>query len=171
MIVLIGISGSGKSLMAEAIKRKVPFVKIVCPDEIRKQMLGSVNNQSRGKEVFEKAWADIKNFEADGYTVIFDATNLRGPETKKILANSNNFGVVMIDSFSPDKCFSRIKNDIDSGKDRSDVPEEVVKEYQYNNFLKCFEAIKDTAEYIPAGEVNFNEAVEKIVARIEKGRK
>ena len=43
LIATIGISGSGKSRLGNFLKNKIDNLKIVCPDDVRKKINGSVS--------------------------------------------------------------------------------------------------------------------------------
>lgn len=136
LILLVGIPGSGKStwLSVNHILDSRLF-RIVCPDKIRKELYGDITDQSHNIEVWETAKARTINCLNDGINVILDATNV---------ATSNRLSFIqglplcrkqaVLFKADPDQCWERIKKDIDSGKDRSNVPEQVIYR-MYGEFL------------------------------------
>lgn len=75
LIVMVGIPGSGKSTIAEEIKNTYNF-KMFSADEIRKELLGDVNDQSNNYYVFKTLYERLKDNLANGQNCIFDATNV-----------------------------------------------------------------------------------------------
>ena len=73
LIIPIGISGSGKSRLYNL--NYQDYVKI-CPDDIRKELTGSISDQSKNKEVFELAQQRIDDCIANDKNVFYDATNI-----------------------------------------------------------------------------------------------
>jgi len=73
LYVTIGISGSGKSTWAN----KIGYDICVSTDDIRKELTGNINDQSKNKEVFKLAYERIYKYSKDSRykDVIYDATN------------------------------------------------------------------------------------------------
>lgn len=93
-IMLIGIAGSGKSTIAEQLSDKDTF--IVSSDELRKVLYNDENDQTHNKQVFEEMNRRTKWFLNNGYSVIYDATNInarRRCELLNWLASETNAGV------------------------------------------------------------------------------
>lgn len=86
-IMLIGLSGSGKTTLAEEIvtKNKDCNWKVLSSDKIREDDFGDVNDQTHNKEVFELMQNRTLRFLKDGFSVIYDATNLTIKTRKNIL--------------------------------------------------------------------------------------
>ena len=148
LIVPIGISGSGKSRyfnkrllidFPEIAKRlnelNLSVEDIVsCPDEIRKEVLGNVNDQSNGALIWEIAKERvIEKLSKIGYAII-DGVNTHGGTRNKFLKDFKNTRKIAL-VFRPkiDVCFERISNDIKNNVNRSNVPLESIKR-QYSNF-------------------------------------
>jgi predicted kinase len=138
LVVLIGISGSGKSRLANELTE----FEVVSSDEIRKEMLGDVNNQDRGGEIFNELEKRIRQKLAHGKQVIWDSTNLNWSRTKKgaysYALASRVFFVFFMDSLDFDLCKKRVHNDLKSNVNRSAVPDEVIWK-QHCRFKQCLE--------------------------------
>jgi predicted kinase len=76
LILLSGEAGSGKSTHAKRLSGTSSHVRIVSTDGIRKELLGSEADQSRGDEVFRERDRRVREGLRNGETVIVDATNL-----------------------------------------------------------------------------------------------
>ena len=118
----IGISGAGKSTFFS------PFAengyKIICPDEIRKKICKSVNDQ----KVFAIAFKELETAFRNRMNVVFDATNLSISSLNKILHIFNAIKgekVLHIYLFEisrkPEICKERCRVDIESKIDRADT--------------------------------------------------
>ena len=81
LVVLVGPSYSGKSTVCEFFKRyykeqELPMY-VICPDDIREELLGNASDQSNGKMIFETAYERVdKALKSPLNTVFFDATSL-----------------------------------------------------------------------------------------------
>lgn len=147
MILPIGISGSGKSRLYETVYRKLGYEK-VCPDTIRKELTGNVSDQSRNKEVFDIVAERIKQFIHQGKNIYYDATNVNSYYRKKFVAdlkkkfpNKIEIKYVVLPVDSVDRCYERIKDDLENKKiDRSKVPYEVL-EKQYRMYIDTLKSL------------------------------
>lgn len=74
LIVMVGISGSGKSTFANGLKTSMNAT-IVCPDDIRKELFGDANVQTDGNRVFSIARKRVSDLLAQGKNVVIDATS------------------------------------------------------------------------------------------------
>jgi predicted kinase len=93
LIILAGLPGSGKSHLAEAIARQHPAA-IVRSDQVRKLLFPQP--QYTGAEsgiVYLTCYALIEELLADGYTVVFDATNLTRESRRRARACAERRGV------------------------------------------------------------------------------
>lgn len=140
LILPIGISGSGKSYWINSLNSKI--YRVVSPDEIRKELTGDISNQSRNNEVFKLV--PLRTIESlkKGFPVIVDATNLNTDLRNKFIAQIKEKiptlqVVYKIFKADPELSKERIKKDIESGKDRSKVPSEVIDKQMgmYNQTL------------------------------------
>ena len=119
LIVLVGPSYSGKSTICEFFKRyykeqELPMY-VICPDDIRKELLGDASDQSNGKMIFETAYERVdKALKSLLNTVIFDATSLTPARRKPLIEiakkhNRTCFAVVMPD-FTEEELTARVEN-------------------------------------------------------------
>lgn len=86
LIVMCGISGSGKSTKAKELERKFRAL-IVSTDEIRQRVFKDVNDQKHNKEVFQIAYDEINDLIRYSNNVIFDATNIKYSSIKELKKN------------------------------------------------------------------------------------
>jgi predicted kinase len=135
LILPVGISGSGKSTWIKSMENSNTVV--VSPDKIRKELTGSISDQTKNNEVFAlamKKTADALNISKD---VIFDATNIKSKNRKSLMDYMKIHVDIPFESFAkifsvnPEIAKERIKKDIESGIDRSNVPDWVIdRQYQ-----------------------------------------
>ena len=90
LIIMCGISGSGKSTKAKELKEEYNAV-IISTDEIRQKVFKDVNDQKHNKEVFRIAYDEINIFIELSYNVIFDATNIKFSSIKELKKNIENW--------------------------------------------------------------------------------
>lgn len=142
--VMVGISGSGKSTYINRIKKDNELV--ISPDEIRKELTGNISDQSKNAEVFNIANKRLKESKSDTY---FDATNLSMKSLKGVLDNAEQFNkiniIIMTASKNLDLCQRRVEEDISKGKDRSNVPEEVI-ENMHRKFIQFVQNLQQNAK-------------------------
>lgn len=75
LYVMIGLSASGKSTIANKIKED-SNIEIVSSDKIREEYFGGVENQSNHSDVFQIFYQKIVSILNSGHDVIADATNI-----------------------------------------------------------------------------------------------
>lgn len=90
LVVLVGPSYSGKSTVCEFFKRYYKMqelpIYVICPDDIRKELLGDASDQSNGKMIFETAYERVdKALNSSLNTVFFDATSLTPARRKPLI--------------------------------------------------------------------------------------
>ena len=142
LYLVSGISGSGKSSFTEIYKEALK-AKEVNADNIRIRF-GNVNDQNNNKKVFEIVDDEINKYLAGGFNVIVSNTNLHYSIYKKYSQKypyNRIVGLLMRDSNDVELCKKRVKEDIEKGKNRSNVPMEVIDK-QHMNFLNLLEDIK-----------------------------
>ena len=119
LVVLVGPSYSGKSTVCEFFKRyykmnELPMC-VVCPDDIREELLGDASDQSNGKMIFETAYERVdKALNSSLNTVFFDATSLTPARRKPLIEIAKKhrtpcFAVVMPD-FTEEELTARVEN-------------------------------------------------------------
>jgi len=136
IIIPIGISGSGKSRLYDM--EYQDYVK-VCPDDIRRELTGNISDQSRNREVFELAQKMIDDCIANDRDVFYDATNINSEYRKKFVNKYKGTDVKIVYVILPadvNVSNERIKNDLNTGVDRSNV--------SYQVLLRQYEMYKET---------------------------
>lgn len=95
LIVMIGISGSGKSTVAAelAMAYNAP---IVSADEVRRVIYGSADIQGDGQEVFREVFAATAYFLSEGSNVIIDNTNTTVHARKTLLNIAKRYNAEMV---------------------------------------------------------------------------
>lgn len=144
LIFLLGIPASGKSRFIDSYVFNSSY-NIVCPDYLRKQLTGNISNQDSNKQVWQKAKILIVKHLSEGNNVILDATNVQSHLRQQIINYVKNDVdgvnlVAIIFNVDPKIAKERIKKDIQSGKDRANVPEHVI-DNMYTDFINGYEDI------------------------------
>lgn len=129
LFVLCGLPGSGKSTLAADLDASENAVTI-CPDQIRKELTGSEEDQSRNRDVFVTAYKRAKEALQSGKSVIFDATNTSVFARERLLSELSGCyaKVVAYAKYVPlGTCLER------NAKRERKVPESVIRRmyYQY----------------------------------------
>ena len=107
LVVLVGPSYSGKSTVCEFFKRyykeqELPMY-VICPDDIRKELLGDASDQSNGKMIFETAYERVdKALKSPLNTVFFDATSLTPARRKPLIEIAKKHRVSCFAAVMPD---------------------------------------------------------------------
>ena len=140
LYITVGISGSGKSRFAEFFCKATDVIEINA-DNYRKELGKGVNDQDINKVVFTEIDKAIVKYLAGGYSICVSNTNLHADKIKELAEKFPLNEVVVFflkDSEDIELCWNRIQKDLESGKDRSNVPREVLeKQYQrYKSFDK-----------------------------------
>ena len=153
VVLPIGISGSGKSTWIKSLPEGE--YTIVSPDEIRKELTGSISDQTRNPEVFQLVDKKINEAVSNGEQVILDATNLNTKLRRQFIDSlRKNFPEVDIfyKLFPADPVISkeRIKKDLDNQVDRSAVPDDVI-DRQVVMYTQAIQDIEDE-DMIPFAE-------------------
>lgn len=121
LIVLCGISGSGKSTFAEILAQG-GFAR-VCPDLIRKELYGNESIQGNGKEVFDRAFEDLWYYGSNDFDCVFDATNTTKKARKKVIEQGRkHFNFILCYYFYP----SLVKSLANQKKRERQVPREII---------------------------------------------
>ena len=83
--IVVGPPGSGKSRRAKELVEVEEFTKVFSSDEIREELTGDANCQSVNEEVFKLMKERTLQAINDGYSVIYDATNVTRKSRASIL--------------------------------------------------------------------------------------
>lgn len=129
-VMLIGIPGSGKSHLADIISSALGY-SVHSSDAIRKELFGDENCQNSNvlvfKEMRERTLTDLK----DRKSCIYDATNIKAKERKKIVNVVNDVQkirkIAIICATKYEDCLSHNENR------KRTIPEDVI-EKMYKNF-------------------------------------
>lgn len=140
LYITVGISGSGKSRFAEFFCKATDVIELNA-DNYRKELGKGVNDQDVNKVVFTEIDKAIVKYLAGGYSICVSNTNLHADKIKELAEKFPLNEVVVFflkDSEDIELCWNRIQKDLENGKDRSNVPREVLeKQYQrYKSFDK-----------------------------------
>lgn len=140
LYITVGISGSGKSRFAEFFCKATEVIEINA-DNYRKELGKGVNDQDINKVVFTEIDKAIVKYLAGGYSICVSNTNLHADKIKELAEKFPLNEVVVFflkDSEDVELCWNRIQKDLENGKDRSNVPREVLeRQYQrYKSFNK-----------------------------------
>ena len=140
LYITVGISGSGKSRFADFFCKATDVIELNA-DNYRKELGKGVNDQDINKVVFTEIDKAIVKYLAGGYSICVSNTNLHADKIKELAEKFPLNEVVVFflkDSEDIELCWNRIQKDLENGKDRSNVPREVLeKQYQrYKSFDK-----------------------------------
>lgn len=87
----MGISGSGKTTVLRDFASRNGYTYL-CPDDIRKELLGNAIEQSQNEKVWEDAYRRVARMLSEGKTIVFDATFTRDDQRKRFLAFVRSHG-------------------------------------------------------------------------------
>lgn len=121
--VMVGLSGSGKSSVAKEIAENNSNTIIVPLDNIREELTGKVEDQSKNEEVFKVFHKRIREVLENNTNVIADATNITMRSRRAIIENVKGIECRKIAYLIP-KPFDQCK--IDNLNRQHPVPEEVL---------------------------------------------
>ena len=158
LIVLCGISGSGKSTFRDLLVEK--GMKCVCPDLIRKRLYGDENIQGDGKIVFSIAYDDMTIFGDAKEDVVFDATNVTKKARKEIIKRAkNSFDFILCYYLHTPLPIALQRN----SKRKRQVPEDVIYS-QHQRFQQP--SLDEGFDYIAVIEWGFNDK-KKVIDELE----
>lgn len=165
LVVFVGVPGSGKTTFY---KNNYSDYHYISPDALRREICGSINDQSKNREIWEKAYDMLKNAcSKDVNKICFDATNVRQKYLTNILDITDSYGfdnvkfLFFMDSLDYDLCRHRIENDIKNKVDRSNVPEDVSIKMS-DNFINLVSKIEDLVKDWKHKYTNINIEIEYI---------
>ena len=84
LTIMVGLSASGKSTVAENLAKKTNAV-VISSDKIREELFNNVNDIEHNSQVFGELNKRVKNTLQQGKDVIVDATNLTIKSRKNVL--------------------------------------------------------------------------------------
>lgn len=145
LILPIGISGSGKSTWIKS--QTDPNTVVVSPDDIRRELTGNISDQSKNGAVWSTAFDRVANVLNSGKSVILDATNIKSGDRKRLMNHLKVNVDKSFDAFAkifnidPEIAKQRVKKDIETGVDRSNVPDFAI-DRQYQSFIDGLNSIE-----------------------------
>lgn len=100
LFVMIGISGSGKSTIAQRLLQSINSdnsrTVLISSDNIREELCGDASDQSKNSQVFELAYSRINDSLSCGNNVIWDATNLAPEDRKEVIRIGRNHNAQLV---------------------------------------------------------------------------
>ena len=142
--MLVGIPGSGKSTWIKKNQPKWKNTVVVSPDEIRKELLGSINDQSNKSEIFKFAKELIIGHLKNEKNVVLDATSTDTPKRIPFIESIYNEvpfqKIALVFYVSRRESKRRIRKDIQNNVDRCDVPNIIIDE-QYTMFEETLKSL------------------------------
>lgn len=109
LIILAGISGSGKSTFAKLLEEQ--GWTITCPDRIRAFLYGDESIQGDGKRVFDRAYRNAICYGISKKDCVFDATNITKKARKNVIEQCRKyFDFIICYYFTPDLITSQKQN-------------------------------------------------------------
>jgi len=121
VIMGIGIPGSGKTTILKKIVDDYNY-SYICPDDIRLELTGDTNDQSKNKEVWEESYRLLEKYLKEGKTVVFDATFADAHGREDCISLAHKFGANKVQGIYIDL-------PIEIAKDRNSNRERVVPEH------------------------------------------
>lgn len=124
LIMLIGVSGSGKSTFGKQLYWEDKNAIILSSDTIRAELFGNENDQTHNVEVFNEMFKRTRAELKEDKTVIYDATNLSAKRRANLLKQLSDLNIkkeciVIMTSF--DDCVKR------QYERTRQVPEDVIR--------------------------------------------
>jgi predicted kinase len=100
LFVMIGISGSGKSTIAQKLLQSLISndngTVLISSDNIREELCGDASDQSKNSQVFELAHKRIEESLSRNINVIWDATNLAPEDRKEVIRIGRNHNAQLV---------------------------------------------------------------------------
>ena len=120
--MMVGLPASGKSEYAKNLA--TGFTRLRSSDELRSELLGSVEDMSKNTVIFDLLHSLIKSDLYDGHDTIYDATNLKGRYRKEFLDKLEILDCRKICIYV--KCSSELCEERNSNRDRVVTPSAIV---------------------------------------------
>lgn len=128
LIMLVGLPASGKSTITEELSQNY-HASIHSSDELRKRLFGDENKQEDNNKVFNLLHNEIRTHLKNGYSSIYDATNISYKRRKAFLSELKNIEcekICVIMATQYEECLKRNQE-----RERQ-VPEHVIKKMYMN---------------------------------------
>lgn len=140
LLMTIGIPGSGKSTW---INQQKGFT-VVSPDEIRRKLTGDISNQASNQDVFRRVENFVRSYLQRGKNVILDATNVNTELRRQFIDKMPKEIKLQAKIFEvdPEEAKRRIRKDVESGRERANVPDDVIDRMQ-TDFEKTLSVLED----------------------------
>ena len=158
IIVPIGISGSGKTRLY---RMRYSDLAIVSPDLIRKELTGSISDQTKNREVFQRVDKLVDWLVKEKRDFFYDATNVNTEFRKAFAEKFRGTDVEIVYVVLPADIavsMKRIKIDLKENVDRAAVPQHaLIRQFgTYNHSLKTKFEGENVQEiiYIKPGELD-----------------
>lgn len=123
LYIMTGLSGSGKSTIAQKLAEENPNTVIVSSDAIREELTDKVEDQTENEEVFKIFHNRIRKNLENKKNVIADATNITMKSRRAIMTKVNGLDVEKICYLIP-KPYEQCK--VDNKNRLHPVPDEVL---------------------------------------------
>lgn len=149
LIMLIGIPGSGKSTWISKYNINNKYI-VVSPDEIRKEITGSISNQSQNANVWFITKERVVKELSNGRNVILDSTMTDPVRRKEFISDLPDVNLkAKVFYIDPEISKERIRKDVESGKDRANVPPEIID--------KMYGELMSKVKLLDGGELDLSE--------------
>lgn len=135
MIVVVGLPGSGKSVLAERLSHEYDAI-VLSSDAIRVELYNNINDQGHNNEVFEELHKRIKENLINGKSVVFDACNISYKRRRAFLESIGKIKchkICYLMATPYEDCLKQNKM-----RERQ-VPEYVIKKMYLNFFIPMYQ--------------------------------
>jgi predicted kinase len=153
LFMTIGIPGSGKS----SIMKTFPKEYVISSDDVRTEVNGDINDQSNSDFIWRLIAKRLINLLKTHGIAILDGTNV-GADLREDFLEEIREGVdtpiktvAIVFHVDPEVAKKRIAKDIEAGKDRSDVPEDIVDD-MYAQFRSGYSRIEQQFDKVISGD-------------------
>ena len=146
LVVLMGISGSGKSRVADNYVQRGYFR--VCMDELREWYTGHIGDQSQNSRVAEDAFTIVNYLLRKNKNVVWDATSVNEKTRKRLLdiakeTKATSCLALLTDSNNLILCRDRVRKDIENGVNRANtLIDDSIMLRQYNSYILAVDTIQ-----------------------------
>jgi len=141
-IMTIGISGSGKSTWINQQTSSGDII-VVCPDLIREELTGSISDQTQNPKVWSITKQRVMEALGTGKSVILDATNVDSKQRKQFIQGLPTAILkAKIFNVDPQEAKNRVRKAIESGENRSSVPDFIIDKQHEKFKLSTPEILK-----------------------------